>query len=94
MIYVVVDGRLVVSRRRSLDENISHAVLADGKPVDAAGEFDVVVQGDSVEVTALNNMSGHYQPDAASLSSARKAFETRGVPVRSAGIGSYPWRTP
>ena len=62
MIYVLVGGRLVVSRRRSMGENITHAVLADGGPVQAAGEFEVVEEGDAMVVTALNNMSGHYRP--------------------------------
>ena len=91
MIFVVVDGRLVVSRRRAMGENITHAVLADGGPVEAAGEFEVAGECETVVVTALNNMSGHYRPDASSLSMARDAFETRGVPVRPGCLRPYDW---
>lgn len=92
MIYVVVDDRLLVSQRRLLDEHITHAVLAGGKPVQAAGEVKVGWQRDTVVVTALNNASGHYQPGAASLAVAREAFESRGVPIRPDGVRHYDWR--
>ena len=42
-------------------------------------------------VTALNNMSGHYRPDANSLSVAKEAFETRGLPIRPGSIRLYDW---
>lgn len=93
MIFVVVDGQLLVSKRRVMGESISHAVLADGGPVEVAGEFEVAGEGETVVVTALNNMSGHYRPDADSLSVAKEAFEARGVPVRPGCIRPYDWGT-
>ena len=42
-------------------------------------------------VTALNNMSGHYRPDANSLSVVKEAFETRGVSIRPGSIRPYDW---
>ena len=72
-------------------ENISHAVLAGGEPVQAAGEFEAVAEGESVVVAALDNMSGPYRTDEGSLSLAREAFEARGVPVRPGGVRPYDW---
>ena len=89
MIYVVVDGRLVVSKRRAMGENITHAVLANGRPVEAAGEFEAAREEGTIAVSALDNMSGHYRPDARSLSVAMEAFETRGVPVRPGCVRAY-----
>ena len=93
MIYVVVGGRPVVSIRRAIGENITHAVLADGRPVEAAGELEVAREDDTVVVTALDNMSGHYRPDAGSLTVAKEAFEKRGVPVRPGCVRAYDWGT-
>lgn len=92
MIYVVVGSRLLVSERHSLGAHLTHAVLAGGKPVQAAGELRVGWQQGTMVVTALNNASGHYQPAAESLAVAREAFESRGVPVRSDGVRHYDWR--
>ncbi len=92
MIYVVVGGRLLVSKRRSLGEHITHTVLAHGGPVQAAGEFNIGWQQGARVVTALNNASGHYQPAGDSLAVAREAFETRGMPVRPDGVWHYDWR--
>lgn len=91
MIYVVVSGRLLASKRQVGFEHISHAVLADGGSVQAAGEFEVEAGQRGLVVSALNNMSGHYRPAAASLDVARQAFEAAGIPVRSEAVHSYPW---
>ena len=45
MIYVVAGGRLLASKRSATGEHITHAVLADGGPVHAAGEFEVIELG-------------------------------------------------
>ena len=94
MIYVVVGGRLLVSKRRVSNEHISHAVLADGGPVQAAGEFKIKVESGALAVTALDNMSGHYRPDEASLEVARTAFESAGVRVPTGAVRSYDWLGP
>lgn len=94
MIYVIADGRLLVSKRRARGEHISHAVLAGGGPVQAAGEFELIDRDGAWEVVALNNMSGHYWPASDSLTLARAAFESVGLPVRPDGMRHYHLGTP
>lgn len=94
MIYVLAGDRLLVSERHAMAEHISHAVLADGEPVQAAGEFEVIEFGDVKVVTSLNNMSGHYQPGRESLDVAMEAFEERGLRVLAGGVEQYDWHTP
>ena len=94
MIYVVASGRLLVSKRQARGEHISHPVLADGGPVEAAGEFEVMVHGRNRVVTALNNLSGHYQPRTESLRVAVEAFERRGWHVSQGGIHAYDLEAP
>lgn len=78
MIYVFASGRLLASKRHAQQVHISHAALAAGGPVEAAGEFKASVDGPTKLVTELNNMSGHYRPDTKSLHRALEAFEARG----------------
>lgn len=95
MIFVVlVNGALLAAPRRHHDEDISHAVLADGGPVLAAGEFDAEIIGPQLFVSSLNNLSGHYRPTADSLTVARRAFETAGITVRCDAITSDDWEAP
>lgn len=91
---VLVDGSLVAAPRRHHDEDISHAALAGGGPVLAAGEFRVEFQGSAIAVSELNDMSGHYQPGAEGLVAAQRAFETAGIDVRPGAINSYDWEAP
>ena len=93
MIYVVTGDRLLVSKRTVMGEHITHAVLAAGYPVQAAGEFEVVDYGDLMTVMELNNVSGHYQPRSESLDVATEAFEKRGLRVLTEGVEQYDgWR--
>ncbi|MDE0497115.1 MAG: hypothetical protein OXH86_07165 [Acidimicrobiaceae bacterium] len=95
MIFVVpVNGALLAAPRRHHEEDISHAVLADGDPVLAADEFDAEIIGPQFFVSSLNNMSGHYQPSADGLAIAHRAFETAGISVRPDAINSYDWEAP
>ena len=89
MIFVVVGGRLLVSKRLVQGEHISHAVIADGEPVQAAGEFEVVEEQEATVVSILNNMSGHYRPAGASLTAAQEAFEAAGLRIRPGGVRHY-----
>ena len=91
MICVVVDGHLIASKRQVDGEHISHAVLADGGPVQAAGEFEIETEHGAPVVSALNNMSGHYRPAAASLEVAHRAFESAGIPVLPDVVRSYDY---
>lgn len=93
MIYVVIGGQLLVSKRQVGVEHITHAVLANGGPVQAAGEFEVVAEQRQLVVSALNNMSGHYCPPDASLQVAQEAFENAGIRVRSGAVQSYDFGT-
>ena len=94
MIYVVAGGRLLASKRWAMAEQITHAVLADGGPVHAAGEFEVIELGGVKVVAALNNMSGHYRPGSDSLDVAREAFEARELRVLPDGVEQYDWGAP
>lgn len=89
MIYVVAGGRLLVSKRQVGGEHISHAVLADGGPVQAAGQFEIGTEHGSLVVSALNNMSGHYRPAEASLEIARTAFESAGIHIPLHAVRGY-----
>ena len=92
MIYTVVGERLVVSPRQAMGEHISHAVLAGGGPVWAAGEFEATSTAGSVEIMNLDNMSGHYRPGSESLEIAKAAFEARGATVRAEGVRNWGLR--
>ena len=94
MIYVVAGGRLLASKRLAMGEHITHAVLVDGGPVQAAGEFEVMEHESAKVVMALNNVSGHYQPGVESLEVAREAFEALGWRVLQDGVEQYDWRAP
>ena len=91
MIYVAVDGHLIASKRQVDGEHISHAVLANGGPVQAAGEFEIETEHGAPVVSVLNNMSGHYRPATASLEVARRAFESAGIPVLPGVVRSYDY---
>ena len=94
MTYVVAGGRLLVSKRQSRGEHISHAVLASGGPVEAAGEFKVMAHGRDRVVIALNNLSGHYRPRSESLRVAVEAFEQRGWRVSRGDVRAYDLEAP
>lgn len=89
MIYVFTRGKILASLRRVRGEHITHAVLALGRPVEAAGEFELMVAEHVSVVTALNNLSGHYRPHANSLDVAVEAFEERGLRVSADGVKPY-----
>lgn len=89
MIYVVAGDRLVVSNRLVAGEEITHAALAEGDPVQAAGELEVVQIGDEIAVMFVNNKSGHYRPDPASLAVAQEAFKVRGLRLLPDSVHVY-----
>ena len=89
MIFVMTGGRLLVSKRLVFGEHISHAVIADGAPVQAAGEFEVVEEQSATVVSILNNLSGHYRPAESSLAVAQEAFEAAGLRIRPGGVRHY-----
>ena len=56
--YVVTkEGNLIVGKRGAVSE-VGHIDLAEGQPVQAAGEFKIV----NGQIKYIDNSSGHYQP--------------------------------
>ena len=94
MIYVVVGDQLLASKRQVGVEHVSHAVLSHDGPVQATGEFEIVAEDGVLVVSALNNMSGHYQPAAESLEVAQQAFEAAGIRIRSGAVRRYDFEAP
>ncbi len=95
MIYVAsVGGGLMAAPRQRRYRQISHAVLARGAPVLAAGEFEVEYDGTTMIVSLLNDMSGHYRPGTGALAVAAAAFGGAGIGVRPDAITSYDWEAP
>ena len=90
MIYVVAGDHVLVAPRYSMGQQISHAVLADGGPVQAAGEIDAVTISGKTVVISLDNKSGHYRPGRISLAVAKAAFESRGVQVAPDSLVVHP----
>lgn len=60
----------------------------------AAGQLDVKFEGASMVVSSLDNMSGHYQPDAGSLAVAVEAFEAAEICVRPDAVHRLDFDTP
>jgi hypothetical protein len=90
LIYVVRDDlSIVVSPRTSRLVRMTHSVLAEGSPVLAAGEVNLVVGDGYRAVLVLNNYSGHYQPDDTCLDIAAKAFEQLGFEVSPKVLESF-----
>ena len=102
MIFVVLTGGgLVAAPRLQRYRHISHTVLASGVPVLAAGEFAVEHDGTTMIVSALNNMSGHYQnmsghyqPGTGALAVAAEAFEAAGIRVLPDAVTPYDFGAP
>lgn len=94
MIYVVAGDQLLVSERQVMGVHITHAVLADGGPVQAAGEFEVVESEGAWTVMTLNSKSGHYRPGSESVEVAIEAFTVRGCRVLPKGVERYDGLTP
>ncbi len=89
LIYAVIDDVLLVSGLFVQLQRITHAVLAGGRPVSAAGEVDLLVTPDLMLVMELTNRSGHYRPDRQSLEVAKAAFEACGFRVPDDSLRTY-----
>ncbi len=70
-------GRLFASKRQVVGK-FHHSSLAGGHPVAAAGE---IVVHDGV-VVSVNNVSGHYQPEATYLRQLALELRTQGIDLR------------
>lgn len=89
MIYVIVDGILLVSKALVYPERMHHSVLAGGRPVQAAGEVDVISGEGYRLVLNLNNLSGHYQPSASCLDWAVAVFSSLGFEIGTDAVQPY-----
>ncbi len=58
---------------------ISHSVLTDGRPVVAAGEAVIVVDGNERLCIEISKHSGHYLSDDNSLYIGKQAFKEFGI---------------
>ena len=76
---VTESGELLVAPHSVGGVEISHAVLAGGQPVLAAGEAEIAGAGGQYVGLNISNWSGHYMPSEESLSIARAAFAAVGV---------------
>jgi len=76
---VTVEGELLIVPKYVKGEELAHAVLTNGGPVLAAGEAEIAITDGQYVVIEINNYSGHYHPDRASLRLGEQAFEVRGI---------------
>jgi hypothetical protein len=70
------DGRV---RLGSTDT--THAVVADGRDVIAAGELAIAIVNRSLLALSFTNQSGHYQPPRDVIDIAAPFFEAHGIQV-------------
>lgn len=85
LIYVVLPPRtLVVCEASGFPAH--HSILADGRPVLAAGEVSLSIYGGEKTVLSVNALSGHYRPDPRCLEIVRDLFEGLGFAVPDASL--------
>jgi hypothetical protein len=78
--FVVTEGGdLIVAPHTYRGHEVTHAVLAGGRPVLTAGQAEIAGAGGKYFGISISNHSGHYMPSARSLSIAREAFARAGV---------------
>lgn len=94
--YVILEsGELVVAVPFLGPCRITHAVLAGGAAVLAAGTVDLVAGYDPVSrrnfnvVLRITNASGHYQPDIGTLELAAEQFRSLGFDVPPGSVQPY-----
>jgi hypothetical protein len=76
---VLANGELRVVPKWVMGEEISHAVLSGGAPVQAAGEADIAGSAGHYVGTEIAPHSGHFLPSEASLETARDVFRQLGI---------------
>lgn len=91
LVFVVTeDLRLVVALQVYNGFEIRHPVLAEGRPVLAAGEIELLHAPKTKLVTDLTNQSGHYEPHASCLEVAIEVLVNLGYKVPRQVIRPYP----
>lgn len=76
---VLLNGDLVVLPKQINGLEIRHTILTNGANVLSAGEANIAGVSGVFIGTEINNLSGHYQPDIASLIHGRNAFAKFGI---------------
>jgi hypothetical protein len=76
---VTVEGELLIVPKHIKGQELAHTVLTNGGPVLAAGEAEIAGTDGQYVVIEINDHSGHYRPDRASLRLGVQAFEERGI---------------
>ncbi|MET0411379.1 MAG: hypothetical protein ABW217_08775, partial [Polyangiaceae bacterium] len=75
-------GNLLFVPASAQGQEISHTVLTGGEPVLAAGEADIVPDGEGgYLVLEVTRQSGHFQPTVESLDTGVSAFRANGLTV-------------
>jgi hypothetical protein len=59
----------------------THAVVADGRDVVAAGEIAIAIVNRSILALSFTNQSGHYQPPRDVIDIAAPFFEAHGIQI-------------
>jgi hypothetical protein len=76
---VLLNGDLVVLPKQVNGVELRHTVLSNGANVLSAGEANIAGVNGIFIGTEINNVSGHYQPDIASLIHGKNAFAKVGI---------------
>jgi RHS repeat-associated protein len=76
---VTESGELLITPAFVGDVEISHAALAGGKPVLAAGQADIAAGGGQYVGIGITEHSGHYKPPPESLEIGKQAFARWGI---------------
>lgn len=91
---VTLQRQLIVAAQLKNGFEIRHPVLAGGEDVLAAGELELV-HGDGMKIVLeVTNKSGHYEPAADCLETARQVLEELGYIVPPTVIRPYPRSRP
>ena len=72
-------GELLISPHSVGGSEISHAVIAGGRPVLAAGQAEIAGSGGAYIGLSITNHSGHYMPSEGSLQVGIDAFAALGI---------------
>jgi len=85
--YVVLEtGEVLVAPHTIEGIEISHAAIAGGRPVVAAGEADIAALGSRRIGVSISRQSGHYRPSEASLDVALDAFRHLGIEFAESAV--------
>ncbi|SDW83062.1 RHS repeat-associated core domain-containing protein [Saccharopolyspora shandongensis] len=76
---VTEDGELRAIPKHVNGQEISHSVLTNGNPVQAAGEANIAGGNGGYFGLEVNNHSGHFRPSDSSLDVGRDAFRQHGI---------------